>query len=120
MEPERKRRRTRRGSLIAPEEPGEQITREEFQELVRDLDIESERGKPEQAAEIAAETQQRTRAGVAQQQAPASKPQGDGVSAPERDPTADLTPEDLVLKDEPRRREKRRAGGKRRKHGRSR
>ena len=34
VEPERKRRRTRRGSLIAPEEPGEQLSRDEFQELV--------------------------------------------------------------------------------------
>ena len=38
--PTQKRRRTRRGSLIAPEEPGEQISRDEFQELVRDLDVE--------------------------------------------------------------------------------
>src|SRR6516165_2875163 len=45
VEPERKRRRTRRGSLIAPEEAGEQISRDEFQELVRDLDVE-----PTQAA----------------------------------------------------------------------
>jgi SecD/SecF fusion protein len=42
VEPEEKRRRTRRGSIIAPEEPGAQISREEFQELVRDLDVESE------------------------------------------------------------------------------
>ena len=47
VEPERKRKRTRRGSLIAPEEPGEQISRDEFQELVRDLDVE---GKPQRAA----------------------------------------------------------------------
>ena len=40
VEPVGKRRRTRRGSAIAPEEPGEQLSREEFQELVRDLDIE--------------------------------------------------------------------------------
>jgi SecD/SecF fusion protein len=42
VEPVRQRKRTRRGSIIAPEEAGEQISREEFQELVRDLDVESE------------------------------------------------------------------------------
>ena len=44
-------------------------------------------------------------------------------AAPARDPAADLAPEDLVLKDAPKPRPKRRrpaAGGKRRKHGRSR
>ena len=43
-------------------------------------------------------------------------------ATPERDPAADLTPEDLVLKEEPKRREKtRRAGARRNKrHGRSR
>jgi SecD/SecF fusion protein len=91
VEPAQKAKRSRRGSIIAPEEPGAQISREEFQDLVRDLDVE---GKP---------------TGVAQQER-------------ERDPAADLAPEDLVLKDEPKRREKtRRAGGRRNKrHGRSR
>src|SRR6202044_1797161 len=45
-EPAEKRRRTRRGSLIAPEEPGEQISRDEFQELVRDLDVDGEPSAP--------------------------------------------------------------------------
>ena len=44
VEPEQKRRRTRRGSLVAPEQPGEQLSRDEFQELVRDLDVEGEPG----------------------------------------------------------------------------
>ncbi len=83
VEPEQKRTRTRRGSIIAPEEPGAQISREEFQELVRDLDVEN--GEP-----------------VAQ-----------------RSSAADLTPEDLVLKDAPKRREKSKRPRNRR-HGRSR
>ncbi|HEY3960619.1 MAG TPA: protein translocase subunit SecD [Solirubrobacteraceae bacterium] len=83
VEPEQKRRRTRRGSIIAPEEPGAQISREEFQELVRDLDVEN--AEP-----------------VAQ-----------------RSSAADLTPEDLVLKDAPKRREKSKRPRNRR-HGRSR
>jgi SecD/SecF fusion protein len=91
VEPTQKRRRSRRGSIIAPEEPGAPISRDEFQDLVRDLDVEAEP------------------TGVAQR------------GTRERDPAADLAPEDLVLK-EPKRREKNRgAGGRRNKrHGRSR
>ncbi len=82
VEPTQARRRSRRGSVIAPEEPGEQISADEFQELVRDLDVEA-------------------------------------VPTPTPDPTADLTPEDLVLKEEPKRREKSKRPRNRR-HGRSR
>jgi SecD/SecF fusion protein len=88
VEPEDKRRRSRRGSIIAPEEPGAQLSRDEFQELVRDLDVDAEA------------------TGVAQR------------GSRERDPAADLAPEDLVLKD-PKRREKNRRPRNRR-HGRSR
>jgi SecD/SecF fusion protein len=102
VEPEQKRKRTRRGSLVAPEEPGQQLSRDEFQELVRDLDVDSE------AANGGA------RAGVAQRN-PTAAP----AATPERDPAADLAPEDLVLKDEPKRREKSRRPRNRR-HGRSR
>src|SRR5262249_27193928 len=42
VEPTAKRKRTRRGSLVAPEEPGQEISKEEFQELVRELDVEGE------------------------------------------------------------------------------
>src|SRR6202140_1095336 len=52
-EPAQKRKRTRRGSLVAPEEPGEQISRDEFQELVRDLDVE---GQPSAADRKSART----------------------------------------------------------------
>ncbi len=119
VEPERKRRRTRRGSLIPREEPGEQLSRDEFQELVRDLDVEEPAGK----------TPGKPKAGgvgvverpATQQDEGAAKP-GDGPASeppPQRDPAADLLPEDLVLKDKPKPREKkRRARG--RKHGRSR
>jgi SecD/SecF fusion protein len=88
IEPVDKRRRSRRGSIIAPEEPGAQLSRDEFQELVRDLDVDAEP------------------TGVAQR------------GSRERDPAADLAPEDLVLK-EPKRREKNRRPRNRR-HGRSR
>ncbi len=107
VEPEQQRRRTRRGRLTTPEEPGQQISRDEFQELVRDLDVE---GEPTGTA----------RARVATE-APPEAPPEDGVEAapPERDPAADLNPEDLVLKDEPKPRQKSRRPRNRR-HGRSR
>jgi SecD/SecF fusion protein len=95
VEPEKRQRRTRRGSLVAPEAPGEQISRDEFQELVRDLGVE------EGATGAAKGTM-----------APAA-------TVPERDPAADLSPEDLVLKDDPKPREKRRRPRNKR-HGRSR
>jgi SecD/SecF fusion protein len=105
VEPEQKRKRGRSGRLTAPEVPGEQLSRDEFQELVRDLGVE---GETSPAA---------ARGGVAQQ-APAEeiepKPR-----APKRDPAADLTPEDLVLKDDAKPPEKRKRPRNRR-HGRSR
>jgi SecD/SecF fusion protein len=107
IEPAQKRKRTRRGSLIAPEEPGEQISRDEFQELVRDLDVE---GQP-------AGDRKPAGTGVAQR-TPVKEPVEE-TAAEERDPAADLAPEDLVLKDEPKPREKRRRPRNRR-HGRSR
>jgi len=113
VEPTQKRKRTRRGSLIAPEEPGEQLSREEFHELVRDIDSD---GEPAASSGRGAAA-----AGVAQR-APAKKPEPDVEEAPaepQRDPAADLTPEDLVLKDEPKQRDKRRRPRNRR-HGRSR
>jgi SecD/SecF fusion protein len=116
VEPTQKRRRTRRGSLVAPEEPGEQISRDEFQELVRDLDVEPDanggtpggRVRRGRAADAGA-----TVAPPPPAAPPASSPQG------ERDPTADLTPEDLVLKEDPKPRQKTRRPRNRR-HGRSR
>jgi SecD/SecF fusion protein len=119
VEPVHKRKRTRRGSLIAPEEPGEQISREEFQELVRDLDVE---GQPTSVS-----TDRRSAGAGVAARAAAAKPQAaepeqddeESEIGQRRDPAADLTPEDLVLKDEPKRREKRRRPRNRR-HGRSR
>jgi hypothetical protein len=103
VEPDDKRKRTRRGSIIAPEEPGAQISRDEFQELVRDLDVEHDPGAGRGA-----------RAGTAQRTTPAPP-----AAAPERDPAADLAPEDLVMKDDSKPRPKRRRPRNKR-HGRSR
>ncbi len=58
VEPAQAGKRNRRGRITAPEEPGEQLSRDEFQELVRDLDVEAEpKQKPQK---------QRGRAAVAQ------------------------------------------------------
>jgi len=109
VDPTPRRRRTRRGSLIAPEEPGEQISRDEFQELVADLDVEPT-GSPRAGGGAARASEASATAAP-----PAIAPSPEG----ERDPAADLTPEDLVLKEQPKRREKpRRPRNKR--HGRSR
>jgi SecD/SecF fusion protein len=120
VEPVPKRRRTRRGSLIAPEEAGEQISRDEFQELVRDLDIEPTQGaRADDRA--AAPARVARRAAVAQPDGDTKAQEPEQPPAP-RDPAADLAPEDLVLKDTPKPQPKRRRAGaaKRRKHGRSR
>jgi SecD/SecF fusion protein len=119
VEPERKRRRTRRGSLIAPEEAGQQLSRDEFQELVRDLDVEGEpngtptpgRGHRARAAEASTT--------VAPPAPPASSSRSPGTGEGSRDPAADLTPEDLVMKEDPKPRPKSRRPRNKR-HGRSR
>jgi SecD/SecF fusion protein len=100
VEPDQKRKRSRSGRLTSPEEPGEQISRDEFQELVADLDVEE---KPGATRPNGGRSGRRRApggsagAGVAQQAPPAEpKP----PQPPQRDPAADLTPEDLVLKDD--------------------
>jgi SecD/SecF fusion protein len=122
VEPDRKRKRSRRGSLVAPEQPGEQISRDEFQELVADLDVEQP-ASPKPGARRSATRASGT--GVAQrpartkrenavqdEQAQAGQPE----AGKPRDPTADLTPEDLVLKDDPKPAKRKRPRNRR--HGR--
>ena len=120
VEPPAPGRRFRRSA--ASEEPGEQISKEEFDELVRDLDVEgspADRPHPGAGAAVA------QRKGAAARQpapkartAPQVEPQTEPEPAPaERDPTADLTPEDLVLKDSPKPKSKR---PRNRRHGRAR
>ncbi len=119
VEPSEKRKRSRRGSLIAPEEPGEQISRDEFQELVRDLDVDDSESPTPARPQRADGRARRGGAGVAQKPPP-TKPAEELESPerePQRDPTADLTPEDLVLKDDAKPRAKRKRARNRR-HGR--
>ncbi|HYB22252.1 MAG TPA: protein translocase subunit SecF, partial [Solirubrobacteraceae bacterium] len=130
VEPERKRRRTRRGSLIAPEEPGQQLSREEFQELVRDLDVASspERdtaangpraGARGRATDTAALSPRSPGTGNGEASVTAAPPAAASTTTTGRDPAADLTPEDLVLKEERKPRQKARRSRNKR-HGRSR
>jgi SecD/SecF fusion protein len=87
--PERKGRRTRGGSLLSAEEPGEQLSKDEFDELVRDLDIERDGQNGQRAGRGLAG---RGRRAGAQPGAPRESP-----SSPPADPTADLQPEDVVM-----------------------
>ncbi len=126
VEPAQKRRRSRRGSLIAPEEAGEQLSRSEFQELVRDLDVDGEpqagKGSRSNSAGVAQRASAAGKAGTVDAPAPNGEVADEPSRpvAPQRDPTADLTPEDLVLKDAPKPREKRSRRARNKRHGRPR
>ncbi len=157
VEPPSQRRRGRSGGLLT-EQPGEQLSKQEFDDLVRDLDIENEGGAaaPVRPAAGAAGAGARragagngrrgrgagttstlppsARAGQGRPGAqragttpgPASTPPPAAAPSPPppqpqsqttpKDPTADLTPEDLVLKEQPKQRKKPRN----RRHGRAR
>jgi SecD/SecF fusion protein len=135
VEPAARRRARRRGGAALAEEPGEQISKEEFDELVKDLDIGIDEAQPARGrAGVAQRARMRRagRAGAAEATdgtpdgAPNGAPQAAPGGAPSQqepsarspqDPTADLTPEDLVLKDQTRRKSRR---PRNRRHGRSR
>jgi SecD/SecF fusion protein len=120
VEPSKKRRR---GAATLSEEPGEQLSREEFAELVREIEPEvSEQSgggrRASRAAGVAARTGlRRGRDGNGAAKA-ASSEQADAEQPQQPDPAADLTPEDLVLKDPAKPRRQRRPRNRR--HGRAR
>ncbi|HEV3323459.1 MAG TPA: protein translocase subunit SecD [Solirubrobacteraceae bacterium] len=150
VEPAKQRRRQRKGGLlVAAEEPGEQVSQEEFEEMVRDLDIEREDGTPtgprggRGAAGGVRGNGRRGRGGRTSNltgpsagtgtgtmpartrtpKAPSGPPPTPapeegraGTPSPPQDPAADLTPEDLVLKGQPKRQKRPRN----KRHGRSR
>ena len=129
-----RRRRGAGGGLLVGEEPGEQVTREEFDEMVRDLDIERDETPTRRTG--ARGNGRRPRAGrggrgggaagtgtlTPRPSAPAGgTPTGSAPATPAEtatppDPAADLAPEDLVLKDQ----SKRAKRPRNRRHGRSR
>jgi SecD/SecF fusion protein len=121
---EPKQRKRRRTNILAPEEPGAQLSRSEFDELVRDLDVEEDaaarspvggrtgnggsgRGGATPAGGAGAAT--RRRAEREARKAAAEAPEGNGEPAQtdtglevQRDPAADALPEDVVMPDQPR------------------
>ena len=78
-----KQRARRRGRLTAPDDPEMQVSREEFEDLVRDLHVDPPAGR-------------RGGATATKPKAAAPKPK-----KPELDPTADALPEDVVMPDRP-------------------
>jgi SecD/SecF fusion protein len=112
VEPEAPPRRRRRGRLTEPERPDGQISRQEFEELVRDLDVEEP-------------TPARARTRVRTEVEPEPEPEPEPVPEPEpqRDPAADLAPEDVVMPTQPKPQRPRGASksrGRSRRHGRRR
>jgi SecD/SecF fusion protein len=121
VEPAQQRRRRSRG-MVSAEDPGEQLSKEEFDALVRDLDIEQEpsSGKRARAAVASRQAPQREQNGT--QQAAAredGKSEGAESEATPADPTADAVPEDVFLKDSKDSKSRQRRQ-RNRKHGRSR
>jgi SecD/SecF fusion protein len=118
VEPAPKARRGRRGGPSTGEDPGEQLSKEEFDELVRDIEPEiAEQGTGRRSARAGVGLRRgRTGKSEVKQQDEADEQE---ESASPRDPAADLTPEDLVMKDTSSRREKPRRPRNRR-HGRAR
>jgi SecD/SecF fusion protein len=119
VEPAVPSKRRRRG-MSSMEDPGEQISQEEFDQLVRDLDIEGD-------APPARSRRSRTAVASRKSAAPRGSGQENGLArqgaeengaAAEQppQPAADATPEDVVLKEQKRRQRRQRG----RRHGRSR
>jgi SecD/SecF fusion protein len=132
VEPEPKRGRGRRGAAVTPEEPGEQLSQEEFDELVREIGPELAEQQSGRTRTSVASRRGRSATGSRRAGAGAGTGSGTGKkgvgeqdavngkddAAPARDPAADLTPEDLVLKKDAPQRKARRSRNRR--HGRAR
>jgi SecD/SecF fusion protein len=105
---EERRRGARR--LTAPDDPQRQVSREEFDEMVRDLEVDD---RPP-AAPAPARPSRRQATAV-------EEPERGAVRMPEPDEAADARPEDVVMPDDERReRERRGRRGSNRRHGRPR
>jgi SecD/SecF fusion protein len=115
VEPPPKGKRGRGG--LATEEPGEQLSKEEFEELVREIgpELAEQRQSGRATAGVGSRRGRRAAAAEAKRDEPPAVEDG----APAVDPTADLTPEDLVMKDKLTRDPKPRRP-RNRKHGRAR
>jgi SecD/SecF fusion protein len=124
VEPAAKSKRAGRRAAANADEPGEQLDKDEFDELVREIGPElAEQQSGRTAAGVSSRRGRATRANGKSQEGANGKPQeavnGNEDALTPRDPTADLTPEDLVLKKDPTQSGKPRRPRNRR-HGRSR
>jgi len=107
--------------LTAPEDPQRQVSREEFDDMVRDLDVEETERAAARSRRQATAVEEPAPRGRRAPRARAPEPEGDGgaVRMPEPDPAADARPEDVVMPDDAGRRERERRPRNRR-HGRPR
>jgi len=102
VDPSRGSRRRRAGRLTTPEHPEQGISRAEFQDLVRDLDVDAPVASKPTGSRAA-----RTKPGPAQssggraQAKPKPAPRPRPAPPPAIDPRADLSPEDVVMPDSP-------------------
>jgi SecD/SecF fusion protein len=110
-----KERKRARGRLTTPDDPERGVSREEFDEMVRDIAHETEEQKAEKAAAAAAaeRPRRRRRATAVEEPEAAPKPLSDP------DDAADALPEDVTMPDEERKDRPRRQP-RNRKHGRPR
>jgi SecD/SecF fusion protein len=117
-----KRRRT--GRLTTPEHPEQGISRAEFQELVRDLDVDEPVAPKAGRTPVAPAKRAATpTAPTKRATTPTARPPKPPPPRPPADPTADATPEDVVMPDVPKPPAKPRPASKtrtRRGHGRPR
>jgi SecD/SecF fusion protein len=120
VEPSLARKRNRRGRITAPEDPGEQLSKQEFDELVRDLDVDRPQVGQRPSAERSVGVAEPRRGGSRRAPQRGTPHEPAPETQPERDPAADLAPEDLVLKDQPEKRRDKTKRPRNRRHGRAR
>jgi SecD/SecF fusion protein len=107
-DPAKDARRRRSGRLTTPDDPGQGISKAEFQDLVRDLDVDEPPVAPNASGAGAARTKRGsattgTRPGATKRPAAAKRPPAAKPPPPpaSSDPRADLTPEDVVMPEAP-------------------
>jgi SecD/SecF fusion protein len=124
VEPTPKAKRGGRGGASTGDDPGEQLSKQEFDELVREIEPElaeqqDAASSPGARAGVGLRPRGRARKAEVKQPDESNGHSEGGDESPPRDPAADLNPEDLVMKDSAPRREKSRRSRNRR-HGRAR
>ncbi|MGA9875755.1 MAG: protein translocase subunit SecD [Solirubrobacteraceae bacterium] len=103
VEPAPKARRGGRTGAVLAEDPGEQLSKEEFDALVRDIDPElsEQSAAPPARGSVGLRRRRAGKADAKPQEVNGQEETKDAEQSPPRDPAADLGPEDLVLKNQP-------------------